>query len=362
MAFTTEAQNHEIMGSLDIEDFGAAADYLARRGVSEGRGTPAFQNLAGGVSNRTVRVTFPDGSAWVLKQALPKLRVAVDWFSDPERIHREALALEWYARLAPPGSVPRLLFEDREQHLLAMEAVPFPHRNWKSDLLSGRLDLGYFEQFGAMLGFIHRRAAAHLELTGVFADTSFFESLRLEPYYLYSAGQVPEAADFLHQLVADTRARRVTLVHGDYSPKNILIHDGRLVLLDYEVAHFGDPAFDLGFSLSHFCSKAHHLPDRRSDFAYAAGLYWGTYCATLEDSGDTPAGVPWLGDLEPRAVRHTLGCLLARVAGRSPLEYLGAGEQARQRAAVISLMADPPTSVPSVISEFLARLESWHGR
>lgn len=345
------------MGNLDIEDFVALAEYLRRRGLDDGCGTPAFQNLAGGVSNRTVRVTFPDGRAWVLKQALAKLRVAVDWFSDPERIHREALALDWYARLAPPGSVPSLVFEDRERRLLAMEAVPFPHRNWKSDLLNGRLNLNHFEQFGILLGLIHGRAATHPEVAEIFADISFFESLRLEPYYLYSAGQVPEAADFLHKLVADTRSCRVTLVHGDYSPKNVLVYDDRLVLLDYEVAHFGDPAFDLGFSLAHFCSKAHHLPDRRADFAYAAGLYWGTYCATVGNAGDTPAEVPWLGDLEPRVVRHTLGCLLARVAGRSPLEYLSADERARQRAAVISLMADPPKSMASLISEFLSRLE-----
>ena len=346
------------MEQLDIEDFGALAEYLRQRGLNTGCETPAFQNLAGGVSNRTVRVSFPEGRAWVLKQALGKLRVSVDWFSDPERIHREALALKWYAQLTSLGSVPNLVFEDHKQHLIGMEAVPFPHQNWKCELLNGKLDLSYFEQFGAMLGIIHRRAAAHPEIAEIFADAAFFESLRLEPYYLYSAGQVPEAADFLHELVADTRSRRVTLVHGDYSPKNILVYDGRLVLLDYEVAHFGDPGFDLGFSLAHFCSKAHHLPDRRMAFAGAAALYWRTYRTTVETSGEVFATATWIADLEPRAVRHTLACLLARVAGRSPLEYLSSDERARQRAAVVSLMADPPGTVAGLISEFLARLES----
>jgi len=344
---------------LDIEDFSALADYLGRRGLSADAQTPSFHNLAGGVSNRTVLVRFPDGRAWVLKQALPKLRVAVDWFSDPERAHREALALEWYARLAPPGSVPRLVFDDREHHLIGMEAVPLPHQNWKTMLLAGEVNLDHVEQFGTLLGAVHRRAAATSELRQVFADTSFFESLRLEPYYLYSAHQAPQAADFLSRLVADTRSRRITLVHGDYSPKNILVRDGRLCLLDYEVAHFGDPAFDLGFSLAHLCSKAHHLPPRRRDFAEAAEFYWRTYYATLgkvEEGTASESG--WVQELEPRAVRHTLGCLLARVAGRSPLEYLSAEERARQRAAVISMMSAPPASVAGLVSEFLARLES----
>jgi 5-methylthioribose kinase len=347
--------------SLDIEDLDALANYLRRQGLSEGE-TPSFQILTGGVSNRTVLVRFSGGRAWVLKQALAKLRVAVDWFSDPERVHCEALALRCYAKLAPRGAVPKFVFEDREHHLLGMEAVPLPHQNWKTALLSGDLNLNYVEQFGTLLGLVHRQAATQPETLEAFADTSLFESLRLEPYYLYSAEQVMEAADFLERLVADTRARRITLVHGDYSPKNILVHDGRLVLLDYEVAHFGDPAFDLGFSLAHLLSKAHHLRPRRSDFAAAAGLYWRGYCAAIGDAdggaGQAPTSPEWGQDLEPRVVRHTLACLLARVAGRSPLEYLAAEERARQRSAVVSLMPAPPASVVELISQFLARLES----
>jgi 5-methylthioribose kinase len=346
------------MAPLDIEDFSALAAYLRQRGLSADGGAPSFQKLAGGVSNRTVLVRFPDCRAWVLKQALPKLRVAVDWFSDPERIHREALALQWYARLAPSGAVPRFVFEDRERHLLAMEAVSLPHRNWKSLLLEGDVNLNYVEQFGTLLALVHRQAAVQPELRQVFADTSFFESLRLEPYYLYAASQVAKAADFLCRLVADTRSRRITLVHGDYSPKNVLVRDDRLVLLDYEVAHFGDPAFDLGFSLAHLYSKAHHLPDHRSAFAEAVEVYWQTYRATLGMAGRAARNAGWTQDLEPRVVRHTLGCLLARVAGRSPLEYLNADERARQCAVVISLMPAPPGHVIGLVSEFLARLES----
>ena len=346
------------MVPLDIEDFDALTDYLRRGGLTADGATASFLNLAGGVSNRTVLVRFGDGRAWVLKQALPKLRVTVDWFSDPDRAHREALALEWYARFAPPDAVPKLVFEDPGQHLLGMEAVPNPHRNWKSALLAGDLNPNHFEQFGTLLGLVHRQSAAQPDVRRAFADTSFFETLRLEPYYLYSAEQVPEAADFLHRLVAETRSLSVALVHGDYSPKNVLVHDDRLVLLDYEVAHFGDPAFDLGFSLAHFCSKAHHLPDRRSDFAEAARIYWRTYCATVGNAGGTAGDNAWVDGLEPRAVRHTLGCLLARVAGRSPLEYMSADERARQRAAVVSLMETPPATVVQLISDFLARLES----
>jgi 5-methylthioribose kinase len=335
---------------LDIEQPGALLSYLRGTGRIGEEEKPVVQVLAGGVSNRTVLVRRPTGEAWVLKQALEKLRVSVDWFSDPERVHREALGLRWLQELAPPGSVTPLVFEDHEHHLLAMEAVPEPHENWKTMLLEGRVRDEHVEQFGRLLGEVHRKAHERREeLVQIFEDRSFFESLRLEPYYGYTATQVPTAADFLHTLVDDTRACRISLTHGDYSPKNILIHEGRLVLLDHEVIHFGDPAFDLGFSLTHFLSKAHHLPDRRAAFAQAANLYWRTYLRAVSEAD-------WVGDLEPRAVRHTLGCLLGRVAGRSPLEYLDEEERHRQKETVLALMSRTPTTVPELVEGFIGRL------
>ena len=336
---------------LDIEQPGALVGYLKRTGRVGEDEEPVVRVLAGGVSNRTVLVERPEaGEAWVVKQALPKLRVAVDWFSDPERIHREALGLRWLEELAPPGTITPLVFEDRDNHLLAMEAVPEPHENWKTMLLAGRLETDHVGQFGRLLGTVHRGGYERREETSsAFRDRSFFESLRLEPYYGYTAEQVRDAAEFLHALVEETRARRDTLVHGDYSPKNVLVREVTLVLLDHEVIHFGDPAFDLGFSLTHFLSKAHHLSGMRQDFADAARLYWATYREVVEE-------LPWVADIEERAVRHTLGCLLARVAGRSPLEYLNEGELARQRETVLALLQYPPESVPGLVENFVGRL------
>jgi Ser/Thr protein kinase RdoA (MazF antagonist) len=137
----------------------------------------------------------------------------------------------------------------------------------------------------------------------------------------------------------------LALVHGDYSPKNVLVYDERLILLDYEVIHFGDPAFDLGFSLTHFLSKAHHLPSHRAAFIEAAALYWQQYLTTLGE-------VAWLDTLEARVVRHTLGCLLARVAGRSPLEYLTPAQRDQQRLSVVNLMALSPRTIPALLDQF----------
>ncbi len=341
---------------MDIEQPDELVTYLRRRDLIGRDERPRARVLQGGVSNRTVLVERGDGDAWVIKQALAKLRVQVDWFSSPERVHRESLGLRWLAVLAPPGSTPGFVYEDDDEHVLIMRAVPEPHANWKTLLLEGQIEDEHVDQFGRLLGALHRHAwERRAEVEPIFADTSFFESLRLEPYYGFTAEQVPAAAPFLHDLVADTRARRLTLVHGDYSPKNVLVHDGRLILLDHEVIHFGDPAFDLGFSLTHLLSKAHHLPDHRQPFAAAANRYWQTYTGAV-------GATPWVEDLEAHVVRQTLGCLLARVAGRSPLEYLDASERSNQQAAVLALMATPPTGVPSLVARFLAEVSNRERR
>ncbi len=333
---------------LDIEDPVSLVAYLRGRQAIDSNETPILNVLAGGVSNRTVLVKRTTGEAWVMKQALPKLRVNVDWFSSPERIAREAAGLEWLSELGI--RVPGLKFKDFRNYVLAMDFVPEPHENWKNMLLGGRLEPRHVVAFAEMLANIHTRSGARRdEIARAFDDRTYFESLRMEPYYLYTAEQVPAARDFLELVIRTTRSTRVCLVHGDYSPKNILINDDRLFLLDHEVAHFGDPAFDLGFSLTHLLSKANHVAQHRSAFHHAAITYWTVYWAMV-------ASEPWFTGLEQRAVNSTLACLLARVAGRSQLEYMDESERARQRGIVVELVSDGLSTIRALIDRFVSKL------
>ena len=338
---------------VDIEDHAALLDYLRRTDRLPAGETPRFETLGGGVSNKTVLVMRPSDDWWVVKQALPKLRVKVDWFSDPSRIQQEAEALRWLPKVAPPEYFTPLLFEDPGQHLLVMRSLMKPHENFKKTLLEVKgLVQTCFNRFGKLLGLIHRGGYENRgKLAEVFDGRSFFESLRLEPYYAYAADQTPEVRPFLERLIDETRRTRQTLVHGDYSPKNILLTlpSLKLVLLDHEVIHWGDPAFDVGFALTHLLSKAHHRPGERKNLATGAKNFGRSYFKAL-------GGVPFLQGLEPRAVRHTLACLLARVAGRSPLEYLTPAERERQRDASVGLMRDPPQSVAALVEQFLKQV------
>lgn len=336
---------------LDIEKTEDLIGYLRRAGRIDSNETPRCQPLAGGVSNRTVWVERENGEAWVLKQALEKLRVPTEWLCSPERVHREALGMRWLSELAPPGSIPALLFEDRDTHLIAMEAVAHPHENWKTRLLRGEIDDESISQFGELLGAIHRNAwRLRDELRPRFADDAYFLHLRLNPYYRFSAEQVPEANSFVSALIDETLREKRTLTHGDYSPKNILVRENRLILLDHEVIHWGDPAFDVGFGMTHLLSKAHHLPRHRQAFTEAALTFWNTYSLAARDMLESAPGI------EDRSVRHTLACLLARVAGRSLLEYLSDDERERQKNVVISMLTNSPTTMLDLIQRFSERI------
>jgi aminoglycoside phosphotransferase (APT) family kinase protein len=327
--------NRNLDPDIDIEKPPDAIAWLRARGLVDAGESPQIETLPGGVSSRTVLVKREHGRSMVLKQSLAKLRVAVDWFSSPQRVHREALAMRWFAKLAPSGTITELLDEDMETHIIAMEAVPKPHSNWKTMLLGGDVRTEHIRQFAEILAAVHHSSP---ELQELFQDKTFFETLRIEPYYRYPSRLAPE---LLGSLIEETLATNASLVHGDFSPKNVLVHQGRMVLLDHEVAHYGDPAFDIGFAMAHFLSKAHHLPEQREQFMAGAVEFWTHYRKS-----------ELYASFESRCVRHSLACLLARVRGRSPLEYLNQDERDRQADAVLHIMRNPPSEIPTMIQTF----------
>lgn len=293
-----------------IEDKSELQQYLMDRGLIAQGEAFDMEVLTGGVSSSTVWVETKD-KPLVLKQSLAKLKTAADWFSDPNRIKIESDGLNWMYQHLSAGEVPQPLFFDDQHLALGMEGIREPHRNFKEILLNNELPMPLIRKMGSLLGRIHHLGSKDKEAEKLFHDSSYFISLRIEPYYEYAAAKLPELKRFYEALITDTLNVSITVVHGDFSPKNILVKDGALILLDFEVMHYGDPAFDIGFAMTHFLSKANFLGNVA--FVEAAGIFWETYRQEFDyaESG-----------FEERCVRHLLGCLIARVHGRSPLEYL----------------------------------------
>jgi 5-methylthioribose kinase len=332
---------------MNIEDPGQLLKYFIRNNwISPGEKVET-RILKGGVSNRTVLIKRQPGPDWVAKQAIPKLRVKEDWYCPPERIKSESKGLQWLAKILPENTIPLLIYEDPEEYLLIMQAVPTPHFNLKEKLLKGEIVLDEISQMGKILGTIHREGYENTVISQIFKDSSFFEILRLEPYYRFSANRVDRAKVFLSDLRNQTLKYRYSVVHGDFSPKNILINEGNLRLIDHEVIHFGDATFDLGFALTHFLSKALHLPPFRDDLFDGLRFFIKSYLSEFP---------PWNSKIEKRAIDHTMGCLLARVHGKSPLEYLSATEQMIQTEIVLELIESTPDQLSTFTDLYYQKL------
>ena len=269
--------------------------------------------LAGGVSSDIYRAELP-GRVICVKRALPRLKVAAEWRVPVERNRWE---VEWM-RVAGgivPGAVPEILGEDRELPAFAMAWFPpDEYPVWKRLLELGEADTRTAAVVGDVLGRIHGGTADKPDIAARFATDALFQAIRLDPYLVTAARAHPDLARQLLALVATTGTTRRVLVHGDFSPKNILVGGEGPVILDAECAWYGDPAFDLAFVLNHLLLKGVWRPDRRSDYlAMFAGL-----CAAYRTR---VTWEPW-ATLEARTAALLPGLLLARVDGKSPVEYV----------------------------------------
>ena len=288
-------------------------DLLRRAGLAGDDETPRWRPLAGGVSSDIWLAQTARGPV-CLKCALPKLKVEADWFAPVER---NAYEVDWMTiagRLAP-GAAPRVLAHDPAHGLFAMAYLdPADYRPWKEELRRGRADPGFALRVGATLARIHSGTAGDSEIARRFATDAIFHDIRLEPYLEATARRHPDRAAALSDLVAVTAATKHALVHGDVSPKNILVGPDGPVFLDAECAWYGDPAFDLAFCLNHFLLKCLWTPGARDGFLDCFAAMAGAY---LE-------GVDWepAADVEARAARLLPGLFLGRVDGKSPVEYL----------------------------------------
>jgi 5-methylthioribose kinase len=249
-----------------------------------------------------------------VKKALAKLRVASDWHAPVERSLAEMAWLKLAGRIVP-GAVPRVLGEDRDEMAFVMEFLdPARHPVWKNQLRDGIIEPTVARSVAERLARIHAATAVRPEMAGEFANQAQFHALRLEPYFAATALRHPDLHEPLHALIATTQTAGIALMHGDVSPKNILAGPDGPVFLDAECACWGDPAFDLAFCANHLLLKCVWRPQWTDRYRDSFQLLSLTYLD----------GVTWepAAQLEKRACALIGGMLLARIDGRSPVEYI----------------------------------------
>ncbi|MFM8621900.1 MAG: phosphotransferase family protein [Holophagaceae bacterium] len=288
--------------------------YLQSRGVIGAAADAAVEELSGGVSNVVLGVSG-NGFDFVLKQALPELKVATKWVADQRRAIVEARAIELFHSLSP-NQVPALVDSDPDQFTLVMERADRSAKVWKSELLAGRInpEVGY--ELGKTLCSWHEFGRSNKEVADQFAEASLFEQLRISPFYREVAIKDPDLQGPIDLLIDELTAVGTTIVHGDFSPKNFLVAGEKdIYILDFEVAHYGNPVFDLAFTLAHLLCKFFRTPK-----ASEATTLRATAARFLVGYGETPAD---------SLFAHTALIALARVEGKSRVDYLDQAAQSK---------------------------------
>ena len=309
-----------------------AVEYLLGTGLisASQAGSATAVELGGGVSNIVVRVDLADPSAsFIIKQSLPRLRVHQEWLADQARIHREASALRYLEDVLPRSSLPAVIHDDPEHFLFVMTAAPSGSRTWKDDLLSGHVDTRVAAEVGRLLGTMHQQSAVSGDVMPPalreFADQRCFVQLRIDPYHRATGTAHADLAGAIEAEAQAMLGRRLCLVHGDYSPKNVIVtgteEEPTAFLLDFEVVHLGNPVFDLAFMLNHLTLKAIHRPDLVAQYNAAGTAFWSAYCCNSQTFATDPVR------LQLETIRQMGVLLLARIDGKSPAEYITTNAQ-----------------------------------
>ena len=302
--------------------------YLTNRGIISG---PAeVEELTGGVSNVVLAVKA-GAKDLVLKQALPQLKVAAVWKADQRRAIVEANGMKLLHSITPT-SVPELIDFDPEDFTLTMERLPRECTVWKSDLLSGVIKPSIGADLGKILATWHNFGADSKESRDAYMEDSLFDQLRVTPFYRAVAKVNPALDARIQELITEISTLKITLVHGDFSPKNIMITGvNKPIVLDFEVMHTGNPVFDLGFVSAHLLCKylrtedpAHKNPLRETALAFIDSY---ARACNIEVAKSLP--------------HHVAVIALARVEGVSPVNYLDEAGKARVQSVTKAALANP---------------------
>ncbi len=293
--------------------------YLVARGIVPAGAQLRAESLTGGVSNDVFAIFGPDVDL-VVKQALPKLRVEQEWRADPTRILVEAEALHIAGR-HNPQAVPAVVDVDTNALTLTVARAPRDWHNWKDDLLDGVVDVSVASRLGSALARWHAATRHDADIANRFGK-SHFDRLRIDPFYRVAAARNPEFAEKINGYGDALLSGGECLVHGDFSPKNVLAGGGSVWVLDWEVAHYGHPVFDLAFINTHLLLKASHQPRYADRYRDCARAFNTSYSEDL-----------------PESLVGQTGCLLlARLDGKSPAPYLGSDGRDRARALAIAAL------------------------
>ncbi len=288
-----------------LESIEEVREYLVKEGLISKDTEAEISRLTGGVSCRVWKSVSNEGR-WVLKQALDKLEVQADWFSDVERIHREHKTMEQIGLIVPDSNVPKVLHVDYVNHIYMMTCAEEGVQTWKDLMMQGIFNPETAKSAAITLSRIHSLSDRIDESLKIeFSDQKYFDQLRIDPFHRFLIRKYPELSAPINKLINELTLQKTCLVHGDFSPKNMLVQqNGEIVLIDFEVAHWGNPVFDPAYCIGHLMLKAWYLK-KYKEVLKLIKTFLDHYSGQVQN-----------------LLCHLGLMLLARMDGKSPVNYI----------------------------------------
>ncbi len=299
---------------VDLLNEDSVIPYLVEKKVISAEENPRVEVLTGGVSNVVLAISTSNKQL-VLKQALAELKVAEKWEADQRRAIVEANAISLFHRLSP-RHVPNLIFLDPDCFILILERVPIESTVWKSDLLSDVINPEIAAELGRILASWHNFGEHDEKAREQFMEDSLFEQLRIDPFYRFVADRNPALRPSIDTLISELEGDKTTIVHGDFSPKNMMVGaKDEVYVLDFEVTHVGNPVFDLAFLTAHLLCKFFRASNAREErlLKNCADRFFEEYSKLRKVASSFGL--------------HVALIALARVKGKSPVNYLSEDQQ-----------------------------------
>lgn len=297
---------------IDLSNETVLRQYLIEKQIVQKDQNYSLTYCGGGVSGTVVFLEI-EGKAIIVKQALAQLKVKETWLCDPNRMYIEMESNKIYHQVAPDNA-PAVLFYDAENYIFGREAAPAGALMWKQQLLDGLLDFRVAEKTIDTLLAVHDYSSGNPEVAETFADKEIFYQLRISPYIEFIVEKYPQLKEYAAPVIEELMGSSITLIHGDFSPKNVMVDDRKVYILDFEVAHYGHPSFDLAFFSNHFILKAVKNKVWAESFLNMLRHMIGRYLS----------GVKYMSanELEKSYIRLLSLLMIARVDGKSPAEYI----------------------------------------
>jgi 5-methylthioribose kinase len=240
--------------------------------------------------------------------------VQQDWYVPVIRNYYEYM---WYLEVDKivPEITPKILYANEKPYFFVMEYYdPKKYPLWKNELFNLKLDNKFAKNFAIKLANIHNITFNNKTIANNFNTSELFEDLRINPYIRSTAILHNDVSEELLSIADNLYNTNLALVHGDISPKNILINNSQPIFLDAECAWYGDPAFDISFCLNHIILKSLVLESIQKELISYFNIISHNYLRNIMSND--------LEKYEKRIIALLSALMLSRIDGKSPVEYI----------------------------------------